>query len=75
MNDSWMWQQNGVVWGLRLDPERSLFDWYDGVGCACSGSFATQTVADFQARGPRLGQPPADVLGEIEAAIRAMKAM
>ncbi len=73
LNTSWMWRtDDGEVWGLSLDAERALVEWFDGIGCACGDSFAVQTFADFLQTGPRYGDPPADVLAEIYASLRAL---
>jgi hypothetical protein len=73
LNTSWMWKQDdGEIWGLTVDTEKQRVEWFDGIGCACGDSFALQTAADFLAKGPRYGEPPPDVLGEIETTLRAI---
>jgi hypothetical protein len=74
MNDAplttdWMWNDDGAVWGLSLDMERGMVEWSDSIGCACSGSFAEQTFADFMTTGSRYGNPPAHVLDEVWTAL------
>jgi hypothetical protein len=70
---SWMWkQEDGEIWGLTLDIDKRKLDWFDGIGCACGDSFATQTVQDFNQRGPRYGDLPDDVLAEVQASLAAI---
>ena len=66
----WLWNDDGAVWGLSLNWERGVVGWSDSIGCACSGSFAEQTFADFMATGPRYGRLPDPILDEVRAALR-----
>ena len=62
LTTDWMWNDDGEVWGLSLNLERRTVEWSDSIGCACGGSIAEQTFADFIANGPRYGRPPDAVL-------------
>ena len=75
LNTAWMWKQDdGEIWGLTVDMEKQRVEWFDGIGCACGDSFAIQTAADFLAKGPRYGEPPPDVLSEIQTTLKAITA-
>jgi hypothetical protein len=61
-----MWKgDDAKVWGLSLDEDHQLVEWSDSIDCACGDSFATQSFANFLARGPRFGDPPEDVLAQV----------
>lgn len=67
----WMWRNDdGEVWGLSLDTDRQKVEWSDSIGCACGDSFASQTFADFLARGPRYADLPADVMSQLQESLR-----
>ena len=70
MTTNWMWNDDGAVWSLSLDIERQTVAWSDAIGCACSGSFAEQTFADFVANGPRYGNPPPAIVDEVQAVLQ-----
>lgn len=72
LTKDWMWNDNGEVWSIGLDLEREIIEWSDSIGCACSGGFAQQSFADFRENGPRYGQPPADVVAEIQAVLHQL---
>ncbi len=69
MTTAWMWNDDGEVWGLNLNRDTGILEWSDSIGCACSGSFAEQTIADFLKHGPRYGRPPQHVLDEVQTAL------
>lgn len=64
---AWMWQDvnSGGVRGVTVDVDDGMLHWFDEPGCACGGSDAVQTIADFLDKGARGGNPPADILEEI----------
>lgn len=66
---SWMWSAGTGVNGVRIDLDEAHLEWYDAVGCACGDSTMEQSYAKFQAEGPALGNPPEDVLMELQTAI------
>ncbi|MDX1994679.1 MAG: hypothetical protein SF029_20010 [bacterium] len=72
VNTSWMWKDGEELNGLKLNRDTGRLEWYDGVGCACGDSTAEQTVEQFRSRGPAFGNPPADVLEELETAITTL---
>lgn len=67
---SWMWKQDEEIWGLTLNVKKQVLAWMDGIGCACGDSFAEQTLTDFIEKGPRFGNPPADVVEEVHHSVR-----
>ena len=74
MTTAWMWNDNGEIWSLYLnqDADAGKLEWSDSIGCACSSSFAEQSIADFVAHGPRYGNLPADVRAEVAATLASM---
>ena len=69
MTNTWMWNDNGEVWSLYLDRDTGKLEWSDSIGCACSSSFAEQTIEDFADNGPRYGNLPAHILTEVQTAL------
>ncbi len=69
MKTDWMWNDDGQVWGLSLDPEQRSVEWADSLGCACSSGFAEQSFADFLDHGPRYGRPPQQIVDDIRASL------
>ncbi len=73
MNTSWMWNDHEQVLAITLDTDDQSVRWWDVDGCAaCGDSRLAQTFADFLKVGPRYGTPPADILQEIETALRTL---
>jgi hypothetical protein len=70
MTTHWMWNDEGEVWGLSLNLDSQRVEWADAIGCACGGSFAEQSFADFLATGPRYGRVPQHVLDEVQATLQ-----
>ena len=66
---SWLWSAGNGVNGARIDLDKAHLEWYDDLGCACGDSEAEQTYADFRAKGPAFGNPPQDVLDEMNEAV------
>lgn len=64
---SWTWGNRGV----DLADDHLL--WWEGLSAVASASGAAkeQSFDDFLANGPSTGEVPADVLLELEAAVRA----
>lgn len=70
---AWMWQtERGELNGLKIDKERGLLNWYDGVGCACGDSTAAQTVAEYKKDGAAFQGVPEDILQELQASLAAL---
>lgn len=77
MNKSaWMWEDDGEVYGLGIDLETHRLRWFVHAGCMCDhdDSYADQTPDEFRRRGAPggIGDPPADVAAEIDAALSAL---
>lgn len=69
MTTSWIWRHENGTQAASLNTEEQILEWYDNPGCACGDRGMNQTVADFLKKGPRWGDPPADVLAEMQQAI------
>lgn len=70
---SWMWHDDNTngVRGASINFKSSLVRWYDQPGCACAaGGEGEQTIEEFLSKGGMM-HPPADVLEEMHAAIKA----
>jgi hypothetical protein len=67
---AWLWPtSDGGVWGLWLDTEEQIVRLGDSVNCACDDHFLAQTFADFLEAGARYGNPPDDVIREVQESI------
>ena len=73
LTTSWLWKDGEELNGLKINQEKKKLEWFDGVGCACGDSTAEQTVAEFRQRGAAFGNPPEDVLAELETALSTLK--
>lgn len=70
---SWIWPSPaGGVHGAYLDTDEQTIQWFDEPGCACSGSDALQTLAQFLSDGPGALSPPDDVLQEMRNAAQSV---
>ena len=69
---SWLWSAGNGVHGVRIELNEGRLDWYDDLACACDGSTAEQTYADFRENGPAFSNPPQDVLDEMNEAIELL---
>ncbi len=74
--NSWMWPAYDTVFGLRWEQEAGLLHWQEGIGCYCDDADVVQPVAAFLAEGAPgiIGDIPAEVLAEINAALAGVKA-
>jgi hypothetical protein len=74
MTTHWLWKNDeGEVWGLSLNLDTQRVEWADALGCACGGSFAEQSFADFLASGPRYGSPPQPILDEVIGTLSSLQ--
>ena len=72
---SWVWPSPaGGVHGAYLDTDDKTIQWYDEPGCACAGSDALQSLAQFLDDGPGALTPPEDVLREMRNSARTVLA-
>ncbi len=75
LTTTWMWKDdNEEIWGLTVNKDKNKLEWADSIGCACGDSFAEQEYGDFMERGPRYGNPPADVVEEVRTTLSALQA-
>jgi hypothetical protein len=69
---SWLWSAGKGVNGMRINLDKQILDWYGDLACACDDSAVVQTYADFLAKGPAFGNPPEDVLEEMNDVIASL---
>lgn len=77
LTSSWMWTFNGEFRGLYVDIEDGILYWYDNLECQCAdeGSFAEQSIQEFQTQGEPggIGDLPADVSEGIIAILASLQ--
>jgi hypothetical protein len=57
---------------MTIDVDKQRLEWFAEIGCACGDSSFDQSYAEFLTRGAPVDGVPADVLSDIEDAVRQL---